>query len=136
MEEVEIVKDLPPEEIWVMGHMAQLEQVFLNILSNALNAMGGSQPRRLSVSAEKDPESVVINVRDTGPGLPDEFFERMFDPFFTTKEAGKGLGLGLSISLSIVKGFGGTIHASNHKDGGALFTVAFPRLVSPGRAEE
>ncbi|MBI5427861.1 MAG: hypothetical protein HZA02_06225 [Nitrospinae bacterium] len=54
----------------------------------------------------------------------------------TAKEAGKGLGLGLSISLSIVKGFGGIIHASNHKDGGALFTVAFPRLVSPGRAEE
>jgi two-component system C4-dicarboxylate transport sensor histidine kinase DctB len=77
---------------------------------------------------------VLLSVRDTGPGIDDENLPRLFDPFFTTKEVGEGLGLGLSISYGIVQGFGGRIWASNHPDGGAVFTVALRRVPEPERA--
>jgi signal transduction histidine kinase len=75
----------------------------------------------------------VIDIADTGPGIPPEIMGRLFDPFFTTKPVGEGTGLGLSISYEIVKKHGGEIRAESPADGGAIFTVRIP-LARPGHA--
>src|SRR5262245_30339121 len=123
---VRIEKDIAPD-LWVLGHAIQLEQVILNLVRNALDAIAGRpQPWiRLAVRAEAD--SVFIAVADNGAGVPPDQIARMFDPFFTTKPVGKGLGLGLSISYGIVQDFGGQISATNRPEGGAELTVELPR---------
>lgn len=110
----------PPEtEIWVTGGHVRLQQVIVNLINNALDAME-DQPDRV-VTLQID--STTLHVRDTGPGIEPAKVANIFDPFFTTKAPGKGLGLGLSISYNIVSDFGGTLSAENHPDGGAVFSV-------------
>src|SRR5262249_50490083 len=123
---VRIEKDIAPD-LWVLGHAIQLEQVILNLVHNALDAIAGrAQPWiRLAVRAEAD--SVFIAVADNGAGVPAAQIRGMFDPFFPTKPVGKGLGLGLSISYGIVQDFGGQISATNRPEGGAELTVELPR---------
>jgi two-component system sensor histidine kinase HupT/HoxJ len=75
--------------------------------------------------------SIVIEFRDSGPGIPDENLDKLFDPFFTTKPVGRGTGLGLAISYGIVERHGGTLTAGNHPKGGALFSLRLP-LAAPG----
>lgn len=116
--------DLPKTELWVQGGQVRLQQVLVNLISNALDATSESTTAPdifLSVAAVG--KHVTIKVRDSGPGLPEDVIGQMFDPFFTTKGAGKGLGLGLSISYNIIKDFGGDLSASNHPDGGSEFTI-------------
>ncbi len=102
----------------------QLQQVFLNILNNALDAVedGG----RIAVEARHDAGRIVVEFADSGPGLAPASLARLFDPFFTTKERGKGTGLGLSISYSIMQRLGGDIQARNNGKNGAVFTVTLP----------
>jgi two-component system C4-dicarboxylate transport sensor histidine kinase DctB len=107
----------------VMAGAVRLQQVLVNIVTNAADAVEGLGDRRIDVSASGAAEKVMIIVRDRGPGVPAAIRERIFDPFFTTKGVGKGLGLGLSISYNIVKDFGGSLGVENHADGGALFRV-------------
>lgn len=126
--------ELPP----VMGNRTQLEQVFVNILNNAIDA---SDPQSVvTIGAEEiftdDGDHLIeIWVRDHGIGIPEEDLERVFEPFYTTKDADKGTGLGLSISYDIVSTHNGTIEASRHPDGGTVFHVRLPVLSGP-RAEE
>lgn len=110
----------PPEaEIWVVGGHVRLQQVIVNLINNALDAMEDqSQPVVTLTLAD-----TTLLVRDTGPGIEPTKVRNIFDPFFTTKAPGKGLGLGLSISYNIVSDFGGTLSAANHPDGGAVFSV-------------
>ncbi len=120
----------------VVADAHQLEQVFLNIINNAVDSMlEGAKGGLLRVTAATDEErqAAVVEFRDTGPGIKDP--KRIFDPFYTTKTVGKGTGLGLSICYGIVKEHGGDITAFNHPDGGAVFQVRLP-LTSQARSQE
>ena len=109
----------------VVADAHQLEQVFLNIINNAADAMlEGSRGGKLLVRVFADRGQVCVEFHDSGPGVKDT--NRIFDPFFTTKKVGKGTGLGLSICYGIVKEHGGEITASNHPQGGAVFQVRLP----------
>ncbi|MFT7106118.1 MAG: two-component system C4-dicarboxylate transport sensor histidine kinase DctB [Yoonia sp.] len=98
----------------------RLQQVIVNLISNALDAMEGLPNRQVTIIVT----GPIISVRDTGAGIDPDLDANIFDPFFTTKAPGKGLGLGLSISFNIVSDFGGVLSAANHPEGGAVFTVA------------
>jgi len=112
----------------VQGNPIQLEQVFINLLTNARDALSEVPEARKKIrivsSLERDRIRIVFE--DTGPGIPAEIAKRVFDPFFTTKEVGTGTGLGLSITYSIVKEHGGDISLSKTPEGGATFTVEVP----------
>ncbi len=125
--------DLEDEGIAVRAGPIRLQQVLVNIISNAADAVEGLEERTIALSARRVDGRVVIDVRDRGPGVPAAIAERIFDPFFTTKGVGKGLGLGLSISYNIVKDFGGNLSAENHPEGGAVFRVV---LESAGAVRE
>ena len=105
----------------------RLQQVVVNLISNALDAMADVQDPQLFLSLQTDPETAFLTVRDTGPGVADP--TRIFEPFYSTKELGasKGLGLGLSISYGIIGSFGGEIRCENAAGNGAIFAVTLPR---------
>ncbi len=119
-----------PEPLWVRANAVQLQQVFTNIVQNALQAMG-TGPGTLQVSTDRVGDRAVVEFADTGPGIPPEHLSRVFDPFFTTKKLGEGTGLGLSISYGIVRDHGGTLRAHNRPEGGACFTVELPLCEPP-----
>jgi two-component system NtrC family sensor kinase len=111
-----------PDIPGVIGDAHQLEQVFLNIINNAVDAMlETGRQGKLWVRVASDAERVIVEFRDSGPGMNDP--TRVFDPFYTTKPLGKGTGLGLSICYGILKEHGGEIIASNHPEGGACFQI-------------
>jgi two-component system NtrC family sensor kinase len=139
---VTVDREIPDDVPSVVGDPHQLEQVFLNIINNALDAMvesngGGS----LRVRMFKKDNSVCVEFDDSGPGIKDP--NRIFDPFYTTKQVGKGTGLGLSICYGIVKEHGGEIVARNREEGGATIAVrllasdhsALPEPARPVRRE-
>ena len=121
-----IERHCPSEEPVAMCDANRLEQVLVNLIGNALDAMADQAPPRLDLCWECADGVVRLHVRDHGPGLSDEARSRLFEPFFTTKPAGDGLGLGLTISAGIVRDFGGSLHGANHPDGGAVFTLELP----------
>ncbi len=105
-----------------------IQQALLNIVLNAEQAVGsgGRIESTTSVSDEGGRQYVAVQIRDTGPGIRAADMPRLFEPFFTTKEVGKGTGLGLAITYGIIQDHGGQVFASNHPDGGAVFTVHLP----------
>ena len=119
----ELRVNLGDEPLVARAGSVRLQQVLVNILSNAADAVEGLDDRRIELSASRIGERISVSVRDYGPGVPDAIAERIFDPFFSTKGVGKGLGLGLSISYNIVKDFGGTLTVERHPDGGAVVTI-------------
>lgn len=126
----EIVRDVD-RTLAVACDPNRLEQVLVNLIGNALDAMAAGpaqrpQPPRLELRAAVAEGMVRCTIRDNGPGLSEEAFARLFEPFFTTKPAGQGLGLGLTLSAGILDEYGGTLVASNHPDGGACFTMVLP----------
>ena len=132
--EVEVTVDLGVEEPVVVGNAIQLEQVFINLLTNARDAVADSPRKAIRISAAVDPAAVEIAVADTGHGIPPELERRIFDPFFTTKEVGKGMGLGLSITYGIIKEHGGTISVVSAPGEGAAFLIHLP--LAPAATEE
>ena len=115
--------DLGRAPLTVKAGSVRLQQVLVNIITNAADAVEGLPDRRIELVAKRRAGKVAISVRDHGPGIAEAIAERIFDPFFSTKGVGKGLGLGLSISYNIVKDFGGDLAVLNHPEGGALFTI-------------
>lgn len=112
------------EPIAIAGDELRLSQVFVNLLSNAVDACDGSAKKRVSINVAKETSGLVrIDVKDTGSGFPKELADRIFDPFFTTKEVGDGIGLGLSIVYNTVRDFGGRVTAENDPSGGAVMRV-------------
>jgi two-component system C4-dicarboxylate transport sensor histidine kinase DctB len=113
----------PEDQIWVRGGEVRLSQVFVNLVTNAADAMIGSESPEITIRIRQVERSVTVDVLDTGPGIDDP--EKIFDPFYSTKEVGasEGMGLGLSISYGMVQSFGGDIHGRNRAEGGAVFTV-------------
>jgi two-component system, NtrC family, C4-dicarboxylate transport sensor histidine kinase DctB len=123
MDTVQIHNSLAAENLMVLGEAIRLEQVFLNILRNAFDAMAETKAPEIWISATQQDRRVTLRIRDNGPGFDEQELKRAFDPFFTTKEVGKGLGLGLSISSRIIQDFGGVLKAQNHDEGGAVFLI-------------
>ena len=116
---VQLDYDRPSQPVWVLGGEVRLGQVFLNLVTNAMDAMAASDRRVLGLSISGG-EPLTVDVRDTGPGIDDP--GKVFDPFYTTKAVGaaEGMGLGLSISYGIVQSFGGDIRGRNLADGAAF----------------
>ncbi len=126
-EPMELERKLPAEPVFVEGSLTRIEQVLINLVRNALDAMKDiAGPRRLSVSLLVQQSEAVIRVRDNGIGLSADVAEYLFDPFFTTKPLGEGTGLGLAISYGIVEEMGGRLRARNLQNGGALFSIRLP----------
>lgn len=170
---VELSSDLADESVAISGDPYQLQQVFVNLLVNAADALEGvpdaqltismirrpvqaapahtparrkedppgidySHRRRLAITSrwpDGDPESpsgdvVEVTVTDNGPGLPAELIDQVFEPFVTTKDPGKGTGLGLALCARLVESMGGAIRADNAEEGGAVFSVVLPALLT------
>jgi PAS domain S-box-containing protein len=123
---IQVVTNFPEKCSKVMGHTIQMEQVILNLLANARDAMKDNiSGSRITLRITEKDEMITISSQDTGGGIPEHILSRIFEPFFTTKEMGKGTGLGLSVSYGIILEMGGTIIAENITDG-AKFSIALP----------
>jgi two-component system C4-dicarboxylate transport sensor histidine kinase DctB len=127
-ESVELDYDPPKAPVLVQGGEVRLQQVIMNLLTNAMDAMVGQSPKHITLAVTSDTDCTRVTLRDTGPGLDDP--EKIFDPFYTTKEVGQseGMGLGLSISYGLVQSFGGDITGRNHPEGGAVFQIRLPNV--------
>ena len=132
----EMVLDLPADLPFVQGGPVRLQQVIVNVLSNAADAVEGLADRRIQVTGRADGDDVTLAIRDHGPGVAPAIADRIFDPFFTTKQVGSGLGLGLSISYNIMKDFEGDLRVANHPKGGAIFTLVLRRASRRALAAE
>jgi histidine kinase len=131
---IEVVWNLQENLPMIMADPDRLEQVFINLLINARDAVdekGQSRDRpqgekKIIVKTKSAGQDIVVEIRDTGPGIPDEIIDRIFEPFFTTKKVGQGTGLGLSISYGIIQECNGSIKAFSNKNEGAGFRMRFP----------
>ena len=128
LHQISLVRNVAVPVPPVMADPDQIRQVFLNLFSNAEQAVAGRPERQIEVTAAVDPTQgwVTVGVADTGPGIPADALGKIFDPFFTTREVGKGTGLGLAISYAIVQEHGGRLRAGNRPQGGAWFEVELP----------
>jgi histidine kinase len=123
---IDVVETLEPSLPAIWGDRFQLEQVFINLITNARDAMQPQGSGMLTVTTRAVADWVEVEMADTGPGVPAEIQDRIFDPFFTTKEVGQGTGLGLSISCGIIREHGGEIRVGERPEGGAEFVVRLP----------
>jgi two-component system, NtrC family, C4-dicarboxylate transport sensor histidine kinase DctB len=121
---IKIITDGIQAGLSVRADHIQLEQVLVNLINNAVHALGDQHGGEVHISTEKLGNQVMIHVADNGPGIDENNLERIFDPFFTTRKS--GLGLGLSISSRIIDSMNGKLSAVNRKQGGAQFSVALP----------
>ena len=127
MIETAIATGLPP----IRGDRIQLQQVVLNLVVNAMDAMRDTPERCVTVrTMASDPQTVCVSVCDTGPGIENEKLGRIFQPFFTTKA--EGLGMGLSIARTIVEAHGGLLWATNNPTAGASFHFKIPIVAAKG----
>ncbi len=127
MTNIEVVTQFAPDLPPIIADRFQLQQVFLNIVLNAEQAMTEAHSRgNFTVTTERLNDSIRISFADDGPGIPPKIINRIFDPFFTTKDIGKGTGLGLSISYGIITKMDGRIWAKSQYGHGATFIIEFP----------
>ena len=125
---VKVTKELKPDLPAIVGSEDQLQQVFMNMVSNAAEAMEKSGERVLKISTkfEKSSGRILVQIKDTGHGIAKEDFSKLFEPFFTTKTKGKGVGLGLSVAYGIVREHSGSIYVESQSEKGATFSVRLP----------
>ncbi|HET8542250.1 MAG TPA: ATP-binding protein [Anaeromyxobacter sp.] len=126
MKRIQIETAFDPSGPRIAGSPSELQQVLVNLILNAADAMEGCRDKRLTLGTARDGSFGVLSVRDTGRGLTPEAQARLFTPFFTTKPSGQGTGLGLSVSQRIVKQHGGDIHAETEPGIGTVFVVRIP----------
>ncbi len=134
MREIEVAFNLGPDDLIVTGNAIQLEQVFINLLTNARDALADAPRKTISITSIVQGGKLTLCFRDTGSGIPAGLEQRIFDPFFTTKEVGAGTGLGLSITYGIIQEHQGDIWVENHPGEGAAFFIQLP-LARTKRAE-
>ena len=131
---IQVIWDIQPEIPMILADPGRLEQVFINLILNARDAieenLESGPPEqclsRITIKTTTTPNSIMVSISDTGTGIPVSSLNKIFEPFFSTKIAGKGTGLGLSISYGIIQECRGSIHAFNNDDGGATFVLTFP----------
>nr|WP_084166382.1 ATP-binding protein [Stutzerimonas azotifigens] len=128
-EQVAVELALTPEAE-VNGDAIRLEQVLINLLHNALDAMADREPRRLRIRSRRAGRDWLLSIADNGGGIAPEHLDQVFEPFFTTKPVGHGLGLGLAVSYGIVHDLGGSLEAGNDAQG-AVFTLRLPAVRGP-----
>ncbi len=126
LRDIQVTLDLAAGDPFVLGNALQLEQVFINLLTNARDAVADWPRKAIHISIAVGSEAAEITFADSGPGIPPGLEGRIFDPFFTTKEVGQGTGLGLSITYGIIKDLGGTISVVNPQGEGATFLIRLP----------
>jgi two-component system NtrC family sensor kinase len=133
---IDLEWDLPAggEDLQVVGSDGELQQVFSNLLGNALDAMAGEEHGTLAIGVAAGPEEVTVSIRDSGAGIPSDRLQTVFQPFYSTKLHRGGTGLGLTISHDIVQRHGGRLEVTSAAGEGACFEVALPRLESGGTA--
>jgi len=136
MHDIDVTLDLDPDIPDIMAEHNRLEQVLINLVSNAIDAMDeksgqpGPQdsPKQLSIKSFVENDQVMVHVTDTGTGMSEEVKNKIFEPFFTTKKVGKGTGLGVSISYGIVKDYSGRIEIDSELGKGTTFKLMFPAV--------
>jgi len=121
--QVEVITEFQPLRP-IRARRSEIDQVFINLISNAVQAMKGTG--KLTLATRLQGESVAASISDTGCGIPKALLHRIFDPFFTTKEPGQGMGIGLSIAYRIVAKYGGQINVESEEGVGTTFTITFP----------
>jgi signal transduction histidine kinase len=131
---IKVEESLDPALPDLVGSEDRLQQVFMNLISNAAEAMeAGHKDRVLSVRTQRLPEKecVSISFADSGVGIPRENLSKLFEPFFSTKKKGKGVGLGLSVAYGIIQEHGGSIQVQSEEGRGTVFTIELPLKVNP-----
>ncbi|HEX3274789.1 MAG TPA: ATP-binding protein [Gemmatimonadales bacterium] len=126
---IELEQALSPVPVLVLGDRHELQQVLLNLITNAVQAVSqlpAGRARKITIATTREDGQAALRVRDTGPGVPPQHASSLFTPFFTTKAAGQGTGLGLSLSYGLVKAHGGELSYEPPPDGGAEFRVVLP----------
>jgi two-component system phosphoglycerate transport system sensor histidine kinase PgtB len=118
---IDVVQRPPTERLMVQANSLRLQQVLVNLLTNAIDACAAQGYGRIELAWQQQGSVVQLTVHDNGPGLPEGVQQHLFEPFYTSKP--NGLGLGLAISLSIMRDFGGSLSAGNHAQGGACFVL-------------
>jgi two-component system NtrC family sensor kinase len=133
---ITLVEDRSPGELQVRGNRDELQQVFLNLLNNAVHAVRDlpTGSRRITLLTRREGGHAVVRVSDSGAGVPEELIPQLFTPFFTTKEPGEGTGLGLSLSYRIVESHGGRLWYRPAAGGGAEFQTSIPLALAAGQA--
>lgn len=127
---IELVTELDSYLPAISINSSEVQQVFLNILNNGIDAIGTGGSIKISTSF--DEENIIVSFSDTGQGIPEEILGKIFDPFFTTKKVGKGTGLGLSVSYNIIKKLGGDIKVASKVGEGTTFTIILPKPSKKG----
>jgi two-component system NtrC family sensor kinase len=123
---IDIQTNYAPDLPLTTTDQSQLQQVFLNIINNAIDAIGKDGEININTRTTKRNNEISVEISDNGPGMPKDVLQKIFDPFFTTKEVGKGTGLGLSISYSIIEKLGGRIMVASEEGSGTTFTIYLP----------
>jgi signal transduction histidine kinase len=129
---VDVIREYDPEVPAIECYAGQLNQVFMNLLSNAVQAIDNKGWIR--IFTRNEPDSVIIEISDSGKGIPADVQSRVFEPFFTTKEVGQGTGLGLSISYGIIGKHRGQISFRSAPGEGTTFTIVLPKSLQPAKA--
>ena len=133
--DIEIENNMMPSPPFVMADTQQLNHLFMNIILNAVEAMGKKGKLTLKTSKSSKEDKLNIEISDTGPGIPEDVLPHIFDPFFTTKEEGKGTGLGLSMVYGIVENHGGKIMAKSKPGQGTTFIIEFPIAIQNNKGD-
>jgi two-component system NtrC family sensor kinase len=136
---IELESALSAEPVVVLGDRYELQQVLLNLVTNAVQAVSTLEPgrrRRITLATSRSDGEAHLRVRDTGPGVPAHLVSHLFTPFFTTKAPGEGTGLGLSLSYGLVKSHGGELSYEQPSEGGAEFRVVLPSYDAPPEIRE
>ena len=124
-QQVTISTDLP-NELTIEGQPGRIQQVLMNLIQNALDAIEQQPKATLNISLKELDDHALLSIADNGCGIPEDILPHIFEPFVTSKDSGKGTGLGLSLSYRFVTDHGGSLSAENQPDGGALFTLKLP----------
>jgi len=134
LSEISIVKNYPENCRAVLGHHIQIQQVIINLLVNARDALDSRKAPSVSdkkitftVTDDRKTNTLAVSIADTGDGIGVDVIDRIFEPFYTTKEVGKGTGLGLSVSYGIITDMGGFMSAENSEEG-AIINLSFPAM--------
>ena len=135
VDEIQVVKVLADNMPHTIADLYELQQVFLNIINNADQAMKAvTGTKSLTIKSEFDDKAIRVNIRDTGPGIPKENLQKVFEPLFTTKEKGKGTGLGLSVCYEIIQKHEGDIYVASEPGKGTCFVIELPIVAKPYRS--